>query len=102
MHVLQGSRRLQMLSRHQCGSSQQTSGVRRELEFTQSVPQAYAIGDSEQAATMAANEAAMHAALQPPQAPAECDQLVKLMGSFSPRAGPAAGEQVRAWRMLAN
>ena len=64
--------------------------------------QAYPAAESEQAATMAANEAAAHAALQPPAVAAECDQLAKLLGSFSPRGGPHAGEQVRVldvvWR----
>lgn len=57
--------------------------------------QAYPAADSEEVVTMAANEIAAHTTLQPPAAPAECDQLAKLMGSFSPRAGPDAGEQVR-------
>ncbi len=56
--------------------------------------QAYSVGDSERVQTLAANEIAAHAALQPPAAPAECDRLAKLLGSFSPRAGPDAGEQV--------
>ena len=47
---------------------------------------------------MAANEAAAHAALQPPAVAAECDQLAKLLGSFSPRGGPDAGEQVTLLR----
>jgi hypothetical protein len=69
--------------------------------------QAYpAAKESEQAATMAANELAAHAAMQPPAVAAECDQLAKLLGSFSPRAGPEAGEQVRfldvTWQIAQN
>lgn len=44
---------------------------------------------------MAANELAAHTALQPPVAAAECDQVTKALGSFSPRGGPSAGEQAR-------
>lgn len=73
--------------------------VRGKLQGTQVLLKAYPAGQSDICLTMAANELAAHAALQPPVATALCPNVAVALGSFSPHSGPSAGDQ---WIVLRN
>lgn len=73
--------------------------VRGKLQGTRVLLKAYPAGQSDTCRTLAANELAAHAALQPPVTSSLLANVVVALGSFSPHSGPSAGDQ---WIVLRN